>query len=509
MSVKILISISLVFISVIKVNAQIEKTGTKLFLDKSISKKEYSIDFLEKSISNNSYYHNLLLNKGLRFKMYLDAQEFSSNLYVNNCKINSTQIGITNLRINSTLKQGLKNANYLFEVAKQKDPAFASKYTKIFDEQTKKISSLFKYSDLDCSSFSTILQKRNQGIYIDEKLGGNVLSFNYILNPVNEILDNHIQVFSSINNASDEDFLFTINLPKSWSSRAPNDFSRPSTVGFFEPNEKFLNAGISISIMSKQNITKEEMKSQNISDNDIVDFIYEDEETLTNMLKFYNPNTANNKINCTLFNHGKNKMILYNLSADLREETKNEMFNGQTLEYFGAIIIKNGKLIYINCAAGKTKDFNSYSYYSKLFYKVLTSIKFKDVKKNTLYLTEEQNMKFIQLNFSGLNYKFMLDTGASNVVINKSVLSDFLSSGIIKNENYIGDSIAEIADGSMVSCQNWLIPELNIGNQIIRNLIVFVTDSENSMLLFGMDGLNRLNVHKLNLNDNEIILNSE
>lgn len=45
-------------------------------------------------------------------------------------------------------------------------------------------------------------------------------------------------------------------------------------------------------------------------------------------------------------------------------------------------------------------------------------------------------MKFIKLSFGGLNYKFVLDTGVSGVVINKSVLSDLLSNGIITKENY-------------------------------------------------------------------------
>ena len=251
------------------------------------------------------------------------------------------------------------------------------------------------------------------------------------------------------------------------------------------------------------------MKSQNISDNDIVDFIFEDDETLITILKIFNSKISNNKIKCTLYNNGKSKMIFYNSYTDLGKATKNEILEGQVIEYFGAINIKNGKVININGGALKSNGFNSYDYYSKLFFKVITSIKFKDIKKNTLYLTEEQNMKFIQLNFSGLNYKFMLDTGASNVVINKNVLSDLLSNGVVSKENYIGDSLAEIADGSMIACQNWLVPELKIGNQIIKNLTVSVTDSENSMLLFGMDGLKKLNVLKLNLTENEIILNRE
>lgn len=510
MNLKALILILIIsFICVNEANSQIEKVGIKTFLDKSISKKEYSIDSFEKAISTNSYNHSLLLNKAVRFKMYIDAQEFSSNLYAKNCKVNSSQIGITNALIKNTFQQGLQNANYLFKVAEQKESTFTNEYEKIFNQQTEMIGSYLKYTDSDCNSVLADLQMRNKGIFTDDKLGNNVLSFNYIRNPVEEILDNHTQEFSSLNNASDEDFFFTIDLPKSWTSKAKKDFSNISTVGFYEPYEKFLDASITASILSKQFITKEEMKIQNISDNDIVDFIYEDDETLVSILKIFNSKISNNKINCTLYNNGKNKMIFYNSYTDLGKATNNEILDGQVIEYFGSLFIKNGKVVNINGGALKTNGFNSYDYYSKLFFKTITSIKFKDIKKNTLYLTEEQNMKFIELSFNGLNYKFMLDTGASNVVINKTVLSDLLTNGIINKENYIGDSVAEIADGSMIACQNWLVPEFKIGNQTLKNLTVSVTDSENSMLLFGMDGLNKLNVLKLNLNDNEIILNRE
>jgi predicted aspartyl protease len=69
--------------------------------------------------------------------------------------------------------------------------------------------------------------------------------------------------------------------------------------------------------------------------------------------------------------------------------------------------------------------------------------------------------------------------------------------------------MVEIADGSIVECEEWKVPELNVGNQTLKNLTVSVVDSEDSMLLFGMDGLNKLNVLKMNLIENEIILNRE
>ena len=73
----------------------------------------------------------------------------------------------------------------------------------------------------------------------------------------------------------------------------------------------------------------------------------------------------------------------------------------------------------------------------------------------------------------------------------------------------IGTSRVEIADGTVIICEDWLIPEIKVGDRFIRDVIVKVIDSQNSLPLFGMDGLSKLNVQRLNLNVNEIILKPE
>ena len=90
----------LLFIS--QLPAQIQKVGIKHFLDNTISHRDYNISILENTIKN-SHEKSLLLNKAVRFKMYIDAQEYASNIYSKNCNSNSSQIGITNHLINLSL----------------------------------------------------------------------------------------------------------------------------------------------------------------------------------------------------------------------------------------------------------------------------------------------------------------------------------------------------------------------------------------------------------------------
>lgn len=499
MNLKILLV--LFFCNSVIVNSQIEKIGTKAFIEKTISKKEYKIDLFEKEISTNKYYHSLFLNKAVRFKSFIDLQDYSSNFLEINCTEKSNEIKFLNTKIKNTYNNGLQNAQFIFDLILQKKPSLLDDYKKIFNQQKDIISSFNNNSNKNCFNAYNELKLRNQGFFYDENNGSNIISFNYILNPEGEIFDNYIQEFSSINSVFDDRYFFKVDLPKTWVAKQKKDFNNSSTLGFFEPFEKFLNANISIS--SKELMTNVEMKSKNITDEILIDFIYEDNKTLKKILSLFNSKINEDKIYCTIYNNGNFKMILYNNKSNLYNLTQNDIFKGQELESLGALLVKNGKIINLNCGA-VNDGFNTFDYYSNLFFKVITSIKIRESQKNIIYLIEENNMNFISLNFKNLNYKFVLDTGATDVVINKVVLDELLFNGILSSENYINDSLVQIADGTILNCQNWLIPEIQISKYKIKNIVVSVIDSEKGFLLFGMNGLKKLNIKNLNLSENEI-----
>ncbi len=506
---KIFIQCTLLFFICNLSNAQVLKLGQKTFFEKAISKKNYTIESMEKAIMDDDIYYRQLLNKAARFNAFMYGQNLASKLYSKNCMIYATQIAILNERTKIAYENGQKNADYLLEIVKKTNPKEYEEHVTSMKSWKTNFGAYLTFTDSDCYGALLDIKNRKEGVFAENKMGNNLLSFNNLLHPENELRDNHSQEFSSLYNAPEENFFISFALPKSWFSKAKKDFKFPTTVGLFIPFESFLNANIVASILPNM-ISEDTMKSEDISDNDLVDMIYEDDEILISLIKYFTGKINSNNIISTIYNMGSHKMIFYNSSIDnIGEVMGNDMLENRRFEILGALYVKNGKVISVSGNAGGVVGFNSYDYHSKLFFKVLTSVKFKDIKKNVIYLTEEQNMKFIQLNFNGLKYKFMLDTGASNIVINQKIFTDLMSNGIINKGNYVGESFAEIADGSIISCRNWVIPEITIGAETIKNVTVSVTDSQNSMPLFGMDGLNKLNVTKLNLKNNEIILNRE
>jgi hypothetical protein len=481
------------------------RVDTKSFLDETISKKNYTISELEKEISSNVYDHSLLLNKAIRFKVFFEAQNYSVEFYSKNCKSLASQIAIENIKIQNTYSNGIENSNYLYEIAKKKEPNLLNKYRELIGTQMENIAAFLGFSNSECKHTLSTLQMRNEGVFNDDKLGNNIISFNYITNPVEEIFDEHYQEFSSYNNAPNEDFFLTVQLPKSWNILEKKNYTNASTVAVFKPYEEFLNGIITISFY--KNFAPEGVNENEITDNDIAEIFYEDEEILKTIIFSLNKELKEtDKIKTTLYQIGGKTHILYITVG----EVPNGLANNQKIKSLNSISFHNGKLIKMSFSGSISQsEFSSFPYYSKVFFKTLNTIKFRELKENTIYLTNEQNMKFLTASIDGDNYKFLLDTGASNVVINKTVLSTLIQKGYLTSNNYVGKSMVEIADGSIVECEEWKVPELNVGNQTLKNLTVSVVDSEDSMLLFGMDGLNKLNVLKMNLIENEIILNRE
>jgi clan AA aspartic protease (TIGR02281 family) len=471
------------------------RLDTKSFLEETISKKDYTILELEKEISSNSYDHSLLLNKSLRFKMFLDAQNYTVKLYSKNCPSIAKQIGLENISFQNEYSDGIENSKYLYEVAVKKEPNIANQIIEIFETQKTNINGLLGFSSAECNQTLSTLHLRKQGIFDNDKLGNNNLSFNYLTNPVDELFDNHYQEFSSFSNAPNEDFFLTTKLPKSWNIKEKKDYTNASTVAVIEPYEKYLNGIITFSFYKK--FVPEGMDESEYTDNDIAEVFYEDDELLKPIIFSLNKELKeNDKIKTTLFQVGGKNHILYMTESEI----PNGLVPNQKIKSLNSISFHNGKLIKMSYSGLVSKnEFSSFPYYSKVFLKVLNSVKYRKLSENTIYLTNEQNMKFLTASINGSDYKFLLDTGASSVVINKMVLSQLIENGYLTRNNYVGKSIAEIADGSIVECEDWKIPEIKIGNNIIKDITVSVINSEDSMLLFGMDGLNKLNVKKLNL----------
>src|SRR4051812_43065014 len=86
---------------------------------------------------------------------------------------------------------------------------------------------------------------------------------------------------------------------------------------------------------------------------------------------------------------------------------------------------------------------------------------------------------------------FMVDTGATNVVIPADVVSTLLRTGTLTERDFVDRTTYVMADGSKLPSVRFVVHEIRIGNQAIRNVVASVSPAKGDPLL-GQSFLSRL-----------------
>ncbi len=114
----------------------------------------------------------------------------------------------------------------------------------------------------------------------------------------------------------------------------------------------------------------------------------------------------------------------------------------------------------------------------------LKSIEIKEIGVNNDVILEKLNgVYYLDLSIGKITKKFILDTGASEVFISEEFEKELISSGILKKNNYQTPGLYQIADGSIIECRRIIIPELKIGNFIVKNVSASVGKGQTPLLL--------------------------
>lgn len=485
----------------------INRVGVKEFVRNHIHKNELTIDSLVQTISKSKHDYRLLLNKALRFKMFFSGQDCSTEILANKNSEKALELKVANELVKSEYYQGIENSDFLYKKAVQSDSQIEKKIKELKEKQYSVFNQSLAANAEACHNVVLELDRRKRGIFPNDVQGCNVLQFNFLLNPVLEIGKGFTKTYNTFNVDPDLACMFSLEIPKSWIVKEKSEYTVNSTLGTFEPNEKFLNSNITLSVLKDSMFVDPKIADLEIDDNDMVDLVFKDDDLLHNFIKAFNKSSLGENIDCTLFPNGNKKMILYTHGYDLGVVTNNDMLNGYNMKLLNALTFVDGMPVDISCGASiDIEGFNSYDYYSSLFFYVIRSLRYKEIKDDVIYLSKENNMNYIDVDLKGKTYKFLFDTGASGIVINKRTLKDLLQRRVIFDNMIIGNSLVEIANGEIIECEQWMLPILKIGRHEFKNVEISVIDTEDSMLLFGMDGVKLLNVSEINLDKGELVM---
>src|SRR6516164_2295608 len=96
----------------------------------------------------------------------------------------------------------------------------------------------------------------------------------------------------------------------------------------------------------------------------------------------------------------------------------------------------------------------------------------------------------VQIN-GALVLPFVLDTGASFVVIPEDVFRTLTRTGTVTESDFIGTGTAVLADGSKHASDSYVLHEVRVGDHIVRNVVASVV-SVNGAALLGQSFLSKL-----------------
>jgi clan AA aspartic protease (TIGR02281 family) len=102
---------------------------------------------------------------------------------------------------------------------------------------------------------------------------------------------------------------------------------------------------------------------------------------------------------------------------------------------------------------------------------------------------------------------FVIDSGASDITLPRDVYSTLIRSGTLTKANYIGTAQYGIADGSEVKGVKFKLASLQVGNQVLTDVVASVMPSDAATPLLGLSFLSRFQSWSIDNNSGTLKLN--
>ena len=114
-----------------------------------------------------------------------------------------------------------------------------------------------------------------------------------------------------------------------------------------------------------------------------------------------------------------------------------------------------------------------------------------DTDEHQLTMDDESLLFTVNAKLNGADMEFILDTGCSSILISSVELVYLKRRGLIKDDDYIGQTISEDADGDQTTCNVFNIRELEVFGYKITNVQCMVSSSKDSSMLLGQEVLSK------------------
>ena len=325
----------------------------------------------------------------------------------------------------------------------------------------------------------------------------NVLSFQYENQPSKEFSNGYTYTFSSKDHKKSKNTEVILTIPKSWSAQ---EGKQPNVIQLFTSDCG--NGFNTISLLTQEMpLNNEQLDSLSANEiNDLYKEIFTEEFAINfidkgKFISFKPMNIAGRAGFLIVF-----EIITEKMGMKFKMRSNSYIFHDKTHLHF------------INCSLGTgniDEDLeDKLNKINPLFFMIVNSVVVPEKSSDIIYLKGTEHQKIVDVKIADKDYDFILDTGASVSLINKTTINELLQNGIITNRNFLGKDYTTTADGSKHLVEFWNIPNIIVGGKKIND-VNFAVMNGNIKPLLGMNILNKLNIYKIDLEDYKIYLRNE
>ncbi|WP_207494899.1 retropepsin-like aspartic protease [Aridibaculum aurantiacum] len=124
---------------------------------------------------------------------------------------------------------------------------------------------------------------------------------------------------------------------------------------------------------------------------------------------------------------------------------------------------------------------------------------------DTIRVLTLNGLSYIQIKTGSMVQFWLLDTGASDMLVNKDMEETLKAEGLIGQSNYLGTAEYEMANGMIDTCRRYQVNNIQVGSFSLDNIIIAVTD-KGKKVIAGKGMLNKFTTWYLNNKENTLVL---
>lgn len=322
-----------------------------------------------------------------------------------------------------------------------------------------------------------------------------ILKFQYEDEPHKEFSNGFTYTFNTKGHLKSKNTELLLNIPKSWTSQ---EGKQPNVIQIFNSDCGYGYSTISLLVMELP-FSTDEFGYMSFEE---IDQLYEEE--------IFSNEFAKNFIDGKFISFEKMRIARRSGFLVIHEKVDEKMGIKIKMRNYSFVFHDLTNLHVITCSiASPNKDYNiedNTKSIRNLFFMIVNSVVVPEKKPNVINLKGSINQKIIDVKIADEYYDFILDTGATTSLIDKSIINKLLAIGKLSENNFLGKDFIQTADGTKHLAEFWNIPSIDINGVKISNVHFIVMEGKGIKPLLGMNILNSLNIYKMDLDNNKIYL---